>query len=131
MMEFLGSKEDYLSTTYIGCFGDFTTKQHLVYPKNSWILDLFNETNTYQRNYGARGYLERLENNPKDWTLIKHVIYRKFKKIWLQGQIALFSPKLGLKFFFYQYSIKTEPPDICDMIFFQEIPHNKFKTKLP
>lgn len=127
-VHFLNGRKNYLFRTYVGRIGDFDVNDNLVYPSNEWILNLFNEAKEYYSGDPIKECLATLENNPKDWIIAKHLVYRK-KKVWLYGQISLYSPTVGLKCYKYEYLADAEPPDICDMVEFEEIPTKEFKIK--
>lgn len=127
-VHFLNGKQNYLFCTYVGRIGDFDINHDLVYPSNEWILNLFNESGNYASGYSIKECVENLGKNPKDWTVVKHLVYRK-KKVWLYGQIALYSVTMGLKCYKYEYLADAEPPDISDMEEFEEIPSKEFKIK--
>lgn len=132
-VHFLNGKGKYLMRAYAGHLGDFDISYELIYPENDWILSIFNGSREYYSAYEIYDCLDRIikesnQENPKDWTLIKHIVYRK-KKVWLYGQIALYSKTIGLKCFQYQYRADAEPPDYCEMDEFDEIPRKQFKFK--
>lgn len=116
-VHFLNGKDKYLRCD-----------DELIYPNNKWILDHFNQNDNFIEDFDIIEVVEKINQNPKDWILVKHIIYDRDDENDCQvyGQIAICSEILGLKC--YEYSYFDDDEDYW-FISFEEISNKKFKFK--